>query len=145
LIEFHWHELDTQFSPEQERVIHKWLVSLIHHYGHVLDSLSYVFCSDDYLLSLNQRHLQHDDLTDVISFPYATTPNTIEGEIFISVDRVRENAKEYQQSSQRELLRVMAHGLLHFLGHKDKSYDEEEAMRQAEDEALRKLPKALIL
>ncbi len=117
-----------------------WLHDLCTSRSYDLRSLSYIICTDNYLLSINQTYLQHDDLTDVISFPYATTPGVIEGEVYVSLDRVRENASLYQDTVRRELLRVMVHGLLHFLGEDDKGTAAAAKMRTAEDEALSRLP-----
>ena len=97
--------------------------------------ISYVFCDDDYLLELNQNYLQHDTLTDIISFDY-TVGNELNGDIFISVERVRENAEIFNQTFDNELLRVMIHGVLHYCGYKDKSAADEQLMRSKENEKI---------
>lgn len=108
-------------------------------YGFSILSLNYIFCSDDYLLEVNRTALQHDYYTDIITFDLREkfTSKTVVGEIYISVDRVKENASEFGVSFKNELHRVMSHGLLHLIGFKDKSEEEEKEMRSAEDNALK--------
>jgi probable rRNA maturation factor len=105
------------------------------HQGSIL-SINFIFCDDEYLLSLNKTHLQHDTLTDIITFRYQEHPLPLESDIYISVDRVKENACQYNVSFENELNRVMAHGLFHLLGYKDKTTAEAKIMREKEDEAL---------
>ena len=101
------------------------------------ESLSYVFCSDDYLLDINQQYLKHDFYTDIITFDLSPGKNSaIVGEIYISIDRVRENAKNIGVPIQQELLRVIFHGALHLCGYKDKSATSAALMRKAEDRYL---------
>ena len=104
--------------------------------GHKLTNLTYVFCSDEYLLTLNQQHLQHDYYTDILTFDLSSTKETIEGEIYISIDRVRDNAENHDKTFVNELHRVIFHGALHLCGYKDKSPTQEKKMRQKEDEYL---------
>jgi probable rRNA maturation factor len=102
--------------------------------------LSYVFCSDKYLLKFNQEYLDHDTLTDIITFDYTEKGSTfLEGEIFISIERVKDNAKKLGTDFQTELHRVMVHGVLHLLGYSDKSQREKSEMRRREDKYLRVL------
>jgi probable rRNA maturation factor len=101
-----------------------------------LEDLQYVFCSDDYLLSINQQFLQHDTYTDIVTFELSPTPEVTMGEIYISVDRVAENAKNFDVSFEHELHRVIFHGALHLCGFKDKTKKEEEKMRAKENEYL---------
>lgn len=112
-----------------------WLNNLSRLYNSSINHISYIFVSDEFLLDINRTYLQHDDYTDIITFPYKQGKE-IESDIFISVDRVKENAETFEVSYEKEMLRVMAHGLLHLTGLKDKSVEEEKAMRKAEDEAL---------
>ncbi len=100
-----------------------------------LCALQFVFCSDEHLHKINVEHLQHDTFTDIITFPYQPPP-LVDGEIYISLERVRENARIYGEPFRRELLRVMAHGVLHLLGYGDKTEEEQKAMRVKEEEAL---------
>ena len=102
-----------------------------------LEQLRYIFCSDEYLLQINKEHLNHNYYTDIITFDLSETPNATSGEIYISVDRVRDNAQNYEVSFKHELLRVIFHGALHLCGYKDKSTKEEQLMRKAEDKYLK--------
>jgi rRNA maturation RNase YbeY len=102
-----------------------------------LEQLRYIFCSDEYLLQINKEHLNHNYYTDIITFDLSETPNATIGEIYISVDRVRDNAQNYDVSFKHELLRVIFHGALHLCGYKDKSGKEEQLMRKAEDQYLK--------
>lgn len=104
--------------------------------GQGLKSLQYVFCSDDYLLEINQQFLQHDTLTDIVTFELGTDPRVTEGEIYISIDRVRDNAEKFKVSEEQELHRVIFHGALHLCGYKDKSKDQAAKMREKENECL---------
>ena len=101
-----------------------------------IENLSYVFCNDEELLEMNQEHLQHDTYTDIITFDLGDKQNSIDGEIYISVDRTKENAAAFHVKPEEELARVVFHGLLHLLGHKDKSPEDQAKMRAAEEEAL---------
>jgi probable rRNA maturation factor len=105
-------------------------------YGSEIDTLTYIFCSDDYLLDINKEHLNHDYFTDIITFPYQQGKK-IEGDIFISVDRVLENAEVLGVSEKEEMFRVISHGLLHLIGFKDKTEEDEVEMRAAEDKAIK--------
>ncbi len=107
--------------------------------GFVIDELNYIFCSDDYLLSLNQRFLSHDEYTDIITFDHSFNKKQISAEIFISIKRVKENAKTFKTTFQNELHRVMIHGVLHLTGYKDKTKKQQQAIRKKEDYYLRKL------
>lgn len=97
--------------------------------------ITFIFCSDKYLLEINKEYLQHDYYTDVITFDYSEN-NIISGDIFISIDRVKENADTYKVSFENELYRVMLHGVLHLVGYNDKTKEEQKIMRQKEDEYL---------
>lgn len=102
-----------------------------------LESLSIVFCSDEYLLQINKDYLKHDFYTDIITFDYSAGPRTIIGEMYISVTRVKENAGSFGSTFQRELHRVIFHGLLHLCGYKDKTPAASKKMREREDHYLR--------
>jgi rRNA maturation RNase YbeY len=101
--------------------------------GYTIDSLTYVFCSDKYLLKINKDFLSHDYYTDIISFDLSEVPGQLIGEVYISVDRVRDNAKTLGTSLKEELHRVIFHGALHFCGYKDKKPSDAKKMRQMED------------
>jgi probable rRNA maturation factor len=95
--------------------------------------LTYIFCHDDYLLEINKEFLKHDTLTDIITFDMSEKPETLQGEVYISVDRVRENSDKYNTSYEEELHRVIFHGALHLCGFKDKKTADKQRMRQEED------------
>lgn len=121
---------------EERRRKKGWLRDLIAAYGHKAGELNFIFLDDEALLQINMTYLNHSTYTDIITFDHSEQENRIEGDVFISVDRVMENAAKFKTTFERELLRVMAHGVLHLLGFKDKKTDEVQAMRQAEDQAL---------
>ncbi len=114
----------------------EWLSKVCEGEGKKLDEVSLIFVSDDYLLDMNQRHLNHDYYTDIITFDYCEG-DLIAGDLFISVDRVKENANDAAIDFQLELNRVVVHGVLHLCGYKDKTEEEELEMRKKEDEALK--------
>lgn len=124
---------DICFTLPQKKVVTSWLQEVIVAENAVLCYLNFIFCSDHYLHAHNLQYLQHDTLTDVITFDYSETADSIEGEVYISIPRVRENATTYQASFLQELHRVMAHGVLHLLGYKDKISEDKAIMRGKED------------
>ena len=130
-ISFHIEDID--FDLNQSDVIAAWLVSVFEQEEKQLDSLSIILCSDSYLHKLNVEYLQHDTLTDVITFPYSRKDQPIQGDIFISIDRVRDNADNFQASFKDELYRVMVHGVLHLAGYGDKTDEESKLIRAKED------------
>src|SRR5688572_23762728 len=97
-----------------------------------LEQLQYIFCSDEYLLEINKQHLNHNYYTDIITFDLSETPDAVTGEIYISIDRVKDNAQTYKVSFKQELLRVIFHGALHLCGYKDKTEKDQVLMRKAE-------------
>ena len=109
-----------------------WIKNTIVSEKKTLGEINYIFCDDDYLLEKNQTFLNHDTLTDIITFDYSNE-NGIRGDIFISIDRVKENARKFAVPFDTELGRVMIHGVLHLIGYKDKSDEEKELMREKED------------
>ncbi len=123
---------DITFSLK-EKLKHKaWLNEVAKQEGKKILELSYVFCSDDYLLQINREYLNHDTLTDIVTFDNSEDPKKIEGDIFISIDRVKENGEKLG-TSETELERVMVHGLLHLLGYKDKKKEDKALMTEKED------------
>lgn len=129
----HFFSEDTSFQLEGSDSYSSWVNQIISNHSFELQDLNYIFCSDDYLLKINQEHLNHDYYTDIITFDNSESPAEIEGDIFISVDRVTENAKENSSPFQNELSRVLAHGLLHLFGFSDKTDEEKKVMREKED------------
>jgi probable rRNA maturation factor len=132
MVEFNY---ETTFQLEDENLLENWIEKVASNHGFEVGEINYIFCDDAYLLKLNIEFLQHDTLTDVISFDNSLG-KLINGDIYISVERVVENAKEYNDSFDDELHRVMIHGVLHYMGFKDKAEDEIKQMRSAENAAL---------
>ena len=129
---------ETSFELSNPQLTGAWLGSIISQDGYSEGEVSVVFCDDKYLFKLNVEFLNHDTLTDVIGFNYSLS-NEIHGEIYISIDRVEDNAVEFSQAFETELLRVMAHGVLHFCGYNDKTDLESSLMRAKEDFYLNQL------
>ncbi len=127
---------ETEFQLEQQDSMAEWIANVIASENCTEGDISYIFCDDEYLHKLNVQFLNHDTLTDIISFDNSLGTQ-IHGEIYISIERVKENAEEFNVPFTDELHRVMIHGILHFCGYKDKSVAEEKQMRSKEDEALR--------
>tara|TARA_B100000900_G_scaffold234739_1_gene199278 strand:+ start:17449 stop:17853 length:405 start_codon:yes stop_codon:yes gene_type:complete len=125
-------------NPEVVNENKKWIEGIVLSENKSLGNVVFVFCNDQFLLKKNIKYLNHNTLTDVISFDYSTK-NKIHGDILISVERVKENARLYNQEFSTELNRVMAHGLLHLLGYKDKSEADAKIMRSKENYYLSKL------
>ena len=123
---------DITFSLKDKLKHKAWLNEVAKQEGKKILELSYVFCSDDYLLQINQEYLNHDTLTDIVTFDNSEDPKKIEGDIFISIDRVKENGDKLG-TSETELERVMVHGLLHLLGYKDKKKEDKALMTEKED------------
>ncbi len=130
---------DVDFALKDEKAAMEWLQNIIEQEGCMLHLLNFIFCSDEYLHRLNVEYLDHDTLTDIITFPYDESP-TIHGDIFISIDRVNDNAADFKVSFEQELKRVMAHGVLHLCGYGDKTQAEKKLMRSKEDGAMRISP-----
>jgi rRNA maturation RNase YbeY len=126
---------DTAFKYKVKAPVRKWLELFAVSKSFVLSNLSVVFCSDEFLLKMNVEYLQHDFYTDIITFDYSDG-KSISGELFISVDRVRDNAIALNKSFESELLRVIAHGVLHLMGYKDKIKADQKKMRTEEDAAI---------
>ncbi len=132
-IPIHYFTEDIVFTPPKKTLVTKWIQQLIAQENALLGYLNFIFCSDPYLHAHNVRYLHHDTFTDVITFDYSEDAERIEGEVYISIDRVRENAAAYQVSFPQELRRVMAHGVLHLLGYGDKTPNQKANMRMKED------------
>jgi rRNA maturation RNase YbeY len=132
MISFNY-EIDFQLTDET--LFSNWLSEVIVSENRVEGEINYIFCDDDYLHKINLEYLQHDDLTDIISFDYSLG-NELNGDIFISIERVKENAIDFKVEFNEELKRVMAHGVLHYAGYKDKSVGDSETMRKKENEKI---------
>ena len=132
---FHDQEIDFTLSDQEK--YQSWILQIIARQEKECGVINYIFCDDNYLLEKNQTYLQHDTLTDIITFEYDDNP--ISGDIFISIDRVKENAAQRNLAMESELHRVMAHGILHLGGYGDKSESEKKTMRTKEEESMRLL------
>lgn len=126
---------ESDFTLANEDVFSEWIGNVLTSEGKLLGELSYIFCDDEYLLEINQQYLDHDTLTDIISFDY-TEGDVVSGDIFISIERVADNANNLNISFEEELKRVLIHGVLHYCGYKDKSESDEALMRFKEDEKI---------
>lgn len=127
---------ETEFELPNEDQLSNWLSQVILSENKKEGDINYIFCDDVYLLNINQQYLDHDTLTDIISFDYSVG-NELHGDIFVSIERVRENAQDFNVTFDEELKRVLVHGVLHYCGFKDKSEEDEKLMRQKEDEKIK--------
>lgn len=132
MISFNY-ELD--FQLEDEFLYSEWLTRVIVSENKNEGEINYIFCDDNYLVEINQQYLNHDTLTDIISFDYSIG-NELHGDVFVSIERVRENATDFNVSFEEELKRVLVHGVLHYCGYKDKNEKDEMLMRQKEEEKM---------
>ena len=127
---------ENDFELQDRLLYEAWLKEVIASENKKLEEVSYIFCDDEYLLEINQKYLDHDTYTDIISFDNCVG-NILAGDIFISTERVAENAREYSVDFQEELRRVLAHGILHFCGYRDKTEEESAEMRRKEEEKMK--------
>ena len=132
----HFFSEEIPFTIKNPDRYQNWLNKVIQDHNKTLEELSIIFCSDDYLLQINTQYLNHDYYTDIITFDQSEQEESIEGDIFISIDRVESNAETNNVPFESELSRVMVHGVLHLIGFHDKSPDEQMVMRQKEDACL---------
>ena len=129
---------ETEFSLDNEVELSIWISNVISSEGFNEEEINYIFCDDAYLHKLNVEFLKHDTLTDIISFDYSIG-KILQGDVFISIERVSENAEEFNVSFREELHRVMVHGVLHYCGYKDKTLEEKTLMRSKENHYLNQL------
>ena len=127
---------ETNFALENESNYEDWITRIINSEGFETGEINYIFCDDEYLHKINMEYLNHDTLTDIISFDYSVG-NLLQGDIFISVERVADNAKDFNVTFDDELKRVLSHGVLHYCGYKDKSPKDEALMREKEEEKMK--------
>ncbi len=125
---------EINFELKEKLNRKRWLKNIATKGGFTIKELNYVFCSDEYLYQINLEYLNHETYTDIITFDNSEKKFDLSGDIFISIDRVNENAKTHNQETETELSRVLAHGLLHLMGYKDKTKEESTLMRQKEEE-----------
>jgi probable rRNA maturation factor len=126
---------EDEFNLDNEEVIANWLSRVILSENKKEGEINYIFCDDDYLHKINVEYLDHDTLTDIISFDYSMG-NELHGDIFVSIERVLDNAKDFNVSFEEELKRVLVHGLLHYCGYKDKTEADEALMRSKENDKI---------
>jgi len=127
---------ELEFELDNEDQFSSWISKVILSENKKEGDINYIFCDDDYILEINKQYLDHDYYTDIISFDYSVG-NELHGDIFVSIDRVRENAVDFNVTFDEELKRVIIHGILHYVGYKDKTEEDEVLMRQKEDEKIK--------
>lgn len=127
---------DIKFVLPKKRILAAWIKDVISKEGYNLGEINYVFCTDEALLQINQQYLQHDTFTDIITFDQSEEEGIVSSDIYISLDRVKENAKLHSVSFHQELHRVLIHGILHLIGYTDKTTQDKSKMRQKEDTCL---------
>ena len=127
---------EIPFTLDRPRKRSSWIKSIIKKEGHRVKEINYIFCSDSFLLNLNQGFLNHNTLTDIITFDNSENGNTLEGEIYISIERVKENALKFKSEFNDELDRVIIHGVLHLMGYADKKPSDKALMRKKEEACL---------
>lgn len=133
-------EEDIKFPLRNKNKFKKWLRAIAALNNKQIGELNYIFCSDEYLYQINVDYLYHNTYTDIITFDNSEDDNAIEGDIFISIERIRENAQIEGTGLESELLRVMSHGLLHLMGYKDKKEEDKRLMREMEDRSISLFP-----
>ena len=133
----HFFSEEIRFTLKEKLNRKRWLTKIATNASFKIKELNYVFCSDEYLYQMNRDYLKHDTYTDIITFDNSENKDNIEGDIFVSIDRVRENAKTHNQEMETEMNRVLAHGLLHLMGYKDKTQEEATLMRIKEEESIK--------
>ena len=134
LIRFFYEDVHEILNNPQQTI--EWIERIVENEGKQITHINYIFCSDEYLHTINLKHLNHDFYTDVITFDLSNEARTIEADIFISIDRVEENSKSLKNHFDHELHRVMIHGVIHLLGYNDKSEEDKHVMRKKEDSCL---------
>lgn len=128
-----YHTEDVAFKIKDKQITSLWLNKIANNEGFKIKELNYIFCSDEYLYNINLTYLNHDTYTDIITFDNSEVKEKLEGDIFISIDRIKENALERGLSFDIELKRVISHGLLHLCGYLDETDEQEQIMRNKED------------
>jgi rRNA maturation RNase YbeY len=132
----HFFTENISFTLNEEDKTVAWIEQVLSIEGYKAQSINYIFCDDNHLLTLNQQYLKHDTFTDIITFDHSEQAKNLEADIYISIDRVRENADSLKKNFTDELHRVIIHGLLHLMGWQDKTESEKQEMRKKEDACL---------
>jgi len=138
--QIHFFNEEVPFRLKQKRALRSWVENITASSNKSLQAINYIFCTDNYLLELNRNYLDHDTLTDIITFDNSHQEDVIEADIFISIDRVKGNSADQKMPFEKELHRVMIHGVLHLLGYSDKTKAEKTLIREKEDACLSLLP-----
>ncbi len=136
----HFFAEDVKFKLKGKKVLKEWIRNAIFEEGKLSGAINFIFCSDTYLHNINLQYLNHDYFTDIITFDNSEEKDVLSGDIYISIERVRENAKMFQCPLNQEIRRVIVHGILHLIGYQDKSSSEIKLMRSKEDYYLSLLP-----
>jgi probable rRNA maturation factor len=134
-------EEEISFKLKDKRKLKTWITEICQEYNKKVGNINYIFCDDEYLLKINNDYLKHDYYTDIVTFDQSEKKDAVDGELYISLDRVADNAKTLAITFEKELHRVIIHGILHLLGHGDKTDKDEAKMRQIENKFLKKLEK----
>lgn len=134
---------NIKFSLTKRKIFKDWILETIKNENKNCGDINFIFCNDEFLLTINKEYLNHTTLTDIITFDYSEKTEILSGDIFISIERIIENAKEFKVAFETELSRVMIHGILHLLGYKDKSKSDKAEMTQKEDYYLNLQPETL--
>lgn len=129
----------TPFAIPGKRILRRWLENAIREENGVPGAINFVICNDDFLFKMNKKYLKQKTLTDILTFPMADDGNTVSADIYISIDRIRDNSKKYKQQVKKELARVMIHGILHLMGYDDHSDEGKLKMREKEELYLKDL------
>jgi probable rRNA maturation factor len=132
----HFFSEQTEFKLKNKTQIRHWIRSVIRQYNKKITNLNYIFTTDSYLLEINQKYLNHNTYTDIVTFDQSTKQNRLEADIYISIDRIVANSQKLTTDFEDELHRVIIHGVLHLLGYKDKTLSDKETMRKRENHYL---------
>lgn len=132
----HFYKEESSYILPQKKKIRAWILNIVESHGFSIEEVNYTFCSDEYLHKINLEYLEHDTLTDIITFDHSHHTKQLMSDIFISIDRIKSNAKELNIRLFDEILRVMIHGILHLMGFNDHNINEREQMRNKEDECV---------
>ncbi len=124
---------EVKYNLKNKRKIREWIVKSVENEDYTVGKVNYILTNDNILVQLNKEYLRHFTLTDIITFDLSEKENELSGDIYISVDRAKENARKYKVSLNNEITRLMIHGVLHLMGYKDKSHEERELMREKEE------------
>jgi probable rRNA maturation factor len=135
---------EIKFNLPEKKNTKNWISTIVSNENKILGNLNFIFCSDKYLHDLNKKYLHHDTFTDIITFDYSETLNNISGDIYISIDRVKDNSVKYKCDFSKELYRVISHGVLHLIGYNDKITKDALIIRQKEDYYLSLLPNFIL-